>query len=135
MRLKDFLNAFKTKNTDDVRVHLNPEQTDHLLDMIEKHMQDTETRFYKLANSCEIANHNIAKWRFEVFYYINNLEKELKKSERLLKKYHKLLTENELCMNDWEAKYKLILRTRRTLTSIKKLKDEHETKKNAETVK
>ena len=77
----------------------------------------------------------VTSQNLEVFNYINNLEKELKKSERLLKKYHKLLTENELCMNDWEAKYKLMLRTRRTLTSIKKLKDEHETKKNAEAVK
>lgn len=135
MRLRDFLNAFKTKNTDDVRVPLNPEQTDHLLDMIEKHMQDTETRFYKLANSCEIANHNIAKWRFEVFYYINNLEKELRKSELLLKKYHKLLTDNELCMNDLEAKHKLMTRTKRTIARIKKLKYEHEAKKNAEAVK
>ena len=131
MALRDFLNAFKTKNTDKIAIHLDPSQTDTLIDII----QTSINKAFDISESCEAMSDAVTSQNLEVFNYINNLEKELKKSERLLKKYHKLLTENELCMNDWEAKYKLMLRTRRTLTSIKKLKDEHETKKNAETVK
>lgn len=131
MALKDFLNAFKTKNTDKIAIHLDPSQTDTLIDIL----QTSITKAFDISESCKAMSEAATVQNLEVVHYINHLEKELRKSELLLKKYHKLLTDNELCMNDWEAKYKLMTRTKRTIASIKKLKDEHEAKKNAEAVK